>query len=141
MIAKGRALTELAEPLVKALGEEDAYRLVRLLALPNKAGLFKLSDCMIAAGLKDVKSFTTFRFRVNEKARKEDIDLSLDSDSKKKSDPELREVWFTSAPGSEEAAEFSGRETERVSEIPFVTPRVIEVNAKLLVQRSNQFRR
>ena len=77
MILKGKALTEAATPLVKALGEEDAQRVVRLLALPNKAGLFKLSDCMMAAGLKDVKSFTTFRFRVNDKARLEGIDLSV----------------------------------------------------------------
>ncbi len=130
MILKGNPLTEAATPLVKALGEEDAQRVERLLGLPNQAGLCKLSDCMKATGYKDVKSFTTFRFRVNEKARKEGIDLSLDSDSKKQSSPELREVWFTSAPGSEEAADFSNRETERVEEIDFIRPLAVDVNAK-----------
>ncbi len=130
MILKGKALTEAATPLAKALGEEDARRVLGLLGLPNLAGLFKLSDCMKAAGYKDVKSFTTFRFRVNEKARQGGIDLSLDSDSKKQSSPELREVWFTSAPGSEAAADFSNRETERVEEIEFIAPRAIDIYSK-----------
>ena len=126
MILNGNALTEAAKPLVKAMGEEDAQRVVRLMGLPNQVGLFKLSDSMKAAGYKDVKNFTTFRSRVNAQARKEGIDLSLDSDSKKQSPPESREVWFTSAPGSEEALDFSNRETERVEE-KFIAPRAIDV--------------
>ena len=120
-------LKEITRSLVEALGDQDSQRLSRLLELPNLRGRWQLYTCMRTTGFTDIKSFTNFRSRVNGKSKELNLDISLDVDSKKRSNPRVRECWFSSS--SSEIDEYSDRETEHINELEFIRPHAIDINS------------
>jgi uncharacterized protein YjbI with pentapeptide repeats len=97
----GSALRLAAAPLLEELWFPDQARLKALLDL-SIAHDIKLSDCLEALFPdKDSKSalahFRSFRKRINDAAARRGIALQCDLDQKRRSAPDERHCWFSSA--------------------------------------------
>lgn len=132
----GDSLREAAQPWLEALGKSDRERLNRLLEL-SKSDHIRLSDCLTTLFPDDdtqtaLANLTRLRKRLNDVADgdkregKADLGLRFHVDTKKKSPPTQRFVWFTGPDVAVlRATRFSTQVTSDIAGKPLIPSRGI----------------